>query len=630
MNTGEVIRDGQGHSYEVGPLLGRGLWGKTYSVRTEDGMEWALKVPLSPKDLPTGHEKLAQISRKILMEMGDILSNNKIPQLMTPRLAFTTKEGVPCLLFHKNENNLERRLNQECTMREIISICVQLIEALDALPLTLSAHGNIHPKNVFLTERGSVQLSDPITPTLAKNYKALRAAKKFDNIFAPPEVRKMEIESPQQVYVDTYSVSMILFQSALDNKKGTMLPPEGLSKALRAALQDKVQNRLKEEGSNPRFHARLGAALSRFLNRALSPQNTPSPPFRFHHLQTYRERLQFLHDLIDPTVTYVGQILLDRSPGVTTFTTSEAVKFSCTIDCAPKIENFEEILCGIRLFDRSKEERIKGSDSEYTVDPHPTGRLRFGFTMRDLPPAQYLVQLAFKIRDAGSEPKLAEGEFDIHPSPGWVPPRQTPEKKPIPITIPAQDDSLVWSAPPSEPATRPKPPIIVAQTEPEPQLELLPQQSSPSVQAQYSEDEDSQYTEGDSQYSEEYSEDLSEELPDMASIEVTESPSKSPLIVNLSSTQTEEETDDDSEAQYMGPNPFNVKWNGELPHQETTGALDLESQGEDSFDSLDDAPTLFSTFVNFFKKQMQDDLNRYIIIGVGIVIVLLLIFLNLN
>ena len=43
MNTGEVVRDGQGHSYEIGALLGRGLWGKTYSIRTEDGMEWALK-----------------------------------------------------------------------------------------------------------------------------------------------------------------------------------------------------------------------------------------------------------------------------------------------------------------------------------------------------------------------------------------------------------------------------------------------------------------------------------------------------------------------------------------------------------------------------------------------------------
>ena len=48
-----------------------------------------------------------------------------------------------------------------------------------------------------------------------------------------------------------------------------------------------------------------------------------------------------------------------------------------------KIENYEEILCGIRLFDRSKEERIKGSESAYTVDPHPTGRLRFGFTLRN-------------------------------------------------------------------------------------------------------------------------------------------------------------------------------------------------------------------------------------------------------
>jgi len=27
MKTGDVVRDGQGHLYQIGPMLGRGLWG---------------------------------------------------------------------------------------------------------------------------------------------------------------------------------------------------------------------------------------------------------------------------------------------------------------------------------------------------------------------------------------------------------------------------------------------------------------------------------------------------------------------------------------------------------------------------------------------------------------------------
>ena len=203
MNTGEIVRDGQGHQYKIGPILGRGLWGKTYTVQTEDEVEWALKIPLSPSDLPDGHEKLAQVSRKILVEQGNILSDSHAPQFLAPRLQFTTKEGIPCLLFPKLESNLEQRLQQGCSLREILAIAVQLVEAIDSLPLSLSAHGNLHPRNVFLASRTSVKLSDPITPTLTRHYAALRQARETDTRYMPPEARELEVGSPQQVYVDT-------------------------------------------------------------------------------------------------------------------------------------------------------------------------------------------------------------------------------------------------------------------------------------------------------------------------------------------------------------------------------------------------------------------------------------------
>ena len=179
------------------------------------------KVPLTPKDLPTGHERLAQVSRKILMEMGDMLTDSKVPQLMVPRTKFTTKEGVLVYCFKKNENTLERRFFKTAQC-ERSSPFVCNLSALNALPLSLSAWQYTSQKCIpHRSRHGSIVRSH-----YANLGEALQASEQRVNsiFYAPPEVRKMD-ESPQQVFVDTYSVSMILFQSALDNKKGTTKLP---------------------------------------------------------------------------------------------------------------------------------------------------------------------------------------------------------------------------------------------------------------------------------------------------------------------------------------------------------------------------------------------------------------------
>ncbi len=50
MRTGDTVRDGQGNAYQVGQLLGRGLWGKTFLARRETTDQlFVLKVPLGPE-----------------------------------------------------------------------------------------------------------------------------------------------------------------------------------------------------------------------------------------------------------------------------------------------------------------------------------------------------------------------------------------------------------------------------------------------------------------------------------------------------------------------------------------------------------------------------------------------------
>ncbi|MEC7987560.1 MAG: serine/threonine-protein kinase [Myxococcota bacterium] len=430
MNTGEIIRDGNGQNYEIGSLLGRGLWAKSYSARSEDGLEWILKVPFTPKDLPTGKEHLAEISRKIVIEMGEILHKNKSLDLLSPKNRFTTQDGSPCLLYYRNDNTLARKLAQGIGIQELLAICINVVHALDSLPISLPVHGNLHPRNIFLSERGRVQLADPITPSLAENYAELYQARNRKSAYFPPELREQKISSPRKRVIDTYCIAAILFRGVVNNSR-IGIPEKGLDKKMRTLIQETVQNRLKDSGTNHLFHSRLANKLSQFLNRALSENSKPSPPFRFDRLSDFSARLQNLYDLIDPTVTHVGKILLSLPPGESSFQTDETVRFSCTIECAPKMENFEEILCGIRLSDRTRNERIKGYPCDYTVVSHPTGRLRFEFSLGPLPAAKYSINIAFKIRESTSEPRTAQCDFDIEPAPGWIPEKREPKTPPI-------------------------------------------------------------------------------------------------------------------------------------------------------------------------------------------------------
>ena len=90
MNRNEIIQDGFGNSFRIGNELGQGVWSKVFSARSQDGLEWALRLPLAPTDFPAenGEQgpqnddsthpdtdstsqtvlRLAQLSRNIIIE----------------------------------------------------------------------------------------------------------------------------------------------------------------------------------------------------------------------------------------------------------------------------------------------------------------------------------------------------------------------------------------------------------------------------------------------------------------------------------------------------------------------------------------------------------------------------------
>lgn len=445
MKTGDIVRDDQGRAFQIGQILGRGLWGKTYSVREEHGPEWALKVPLSQDDLPEHASHLAPLCQEILLEQARLLTDNRLPFLLPIDSLITTTDGTPGLLMPRQPLNLERRLSGGYSMDELLDLCQDLAEAVRDLGRLLSGHGNLTPTNVLMTEQGRIMLSDPLTPLAAKHIQDLRAAAGSKArpalAYLPPEVRSGGVATGSAA--DTYAVGMVLYWGTLASGEVPARIPEtplsGLDKASLVALKDRVHNRLKDEGANPRFHTRLSDRMAAFLNRALSEKTAPSPPYRFLDIAEFHSRLENLRALTNPSVEHVGKILLDRPPGSDSFTTDEDVVFSCTIGCSAGVETHEEIACGLAVFDREKDERIRDLNCAYTVDRHPSGRHRFGFRLSELAPGSYTIRVAFKIRESSADPQVAEGRFERRAAPGYVPPRPKPTRQPIPLERPEAD-----------------------------------------------------------------------------------------------------------------------------------------------------------------------------------------------
>ncbi|MFT5684907.1 MAG: hypothetical protein ACI8RZ_005852 [Myxococcota bacterium] len=494
MKTGDIVRDDQGRAFQIGQILGRGLWGKTYSVREEHGPEWALKVPLSQDDLPAHASHLASVCREILMEQARLLTDNPLPFLLPIDSQITTTDGTPGLLLPRQPLNLERRLSGGYSMDELLNLCQDLAEAVRDLGRLLPGHGNLTPTNVLMTEQGRIMLSDPLTPLAAKHIADLRAAAGTKSrpalAYLPPEVRAGGVTTGAAS--DTYAVAMILYWGTLASGEVPARIPQspliGLDKANLVALKDRVHNRLKDEGANPRFHTRLSDRIAAFLNRALSEKTAPSPPFRFLDMAEFHGRLENLQALTNPLVEHVGKILLDRPPGSDSFTTEEDVVFSCTIGCSDGVETHEEIACGLAVFDREKDERIRDLNCAYTVDRHPSGRHRFGFRLSELPPGSYTIRVAFKIRESNADPQVAEGRFERRAAPGYVPPRPKPTRQPIPLKQPESDPVTQNRTTPGlrlpgehHQPTNPTPSISVSPQQGPPQVRQPPRVESPRV-----------------------------------------------------------------------------------------------------------------------------------------------------
>lgn len=433
MKTGDTVRDANGRTYQVGQLLGRGVWGRTYAAREEgSSVEYALKVPLRARDVTDSRSVTA--SREVVTEMGRVLAQGA-PGLIALENRFSLEDGSPVLVLPRFPATVERRLASGCTLEELLTTTVQVIRRLREAGSALPVHGNLKPTNLLLDERGGVWLSDPVTAAMRRHLELLLPAAPAAWPYLPPEVRDSPDSALLTPGTDAYALAMMLYRGAMLAPDGTgkvaELPLGGLDKARVVALKDRVYARLKEEHSNPRFHTRLSDRLAALLNRALSLETSPSPPYRFNRLDEFQARAEEVLALVHPSVTQVGRLIFDLRPGKEEYHTDEDVTFTCAVACSAGVDTHEEIACGIAVFDADRDERMRAVPCAYTVDRHPSGRFRFSFRISGLAPGNFRARVAFTIRESGDEPATAEGEFVNRAAAGYVPPAQEPTSRPL-------------------------------------------------------------------------------------------------------------------------------------------------------------------------------------------------------
>jgi hypothetical protein len=424
MMNGDTVRDG-GHSYQLGQLLGRGVWGKSYVVRREsDDTLHVLKCPLGAADFRGDvPEAVAQVGKEALLEQARLYEQARHPFLPKLEDRITMPDGMPAIVVPRFAETLERRLAEGMSVGAMLDVLLAVAGHLRQL----GVHGGLRPTNILFNDRGEVFLTDVVTPAVARALPRLAPGQPW----LPPEMADGKAEIGPGA--DTWALALLLWRAVTAGDGPPAWPREGLDKAAQVALKDRLIERMKQEDSNPRFHGRLAERTAVLLSRALSKDAAPSPPYRFPRVDELQARLEEVASLVRPQVQNVGKVMVDRPASKPWFTTDEEVAYTVTVGCTAGVEGHEEIGVGIAVFEIDRDFRVKELDLGYTVDKHPSGRYRFAFKIGGLPPGRYKARIAFAIRDSGQPPATTEAEFQVRAAPGWVPRAETAPPQPLPM-----------------------------------------------------------------------------------------------------------------------------------------------------------------------------------------------------
>ncbi len=435
LSSTDPLTDSLDREWTAGALLGRGSWGRTRVIRDATGREAVLKEPLTdddfPADAPLPADRVAAC-RAAAHEQAELLDGAPWPWL--PRLEATVDLGGGRIgLVMPRYTTLEHRI--EANQLPLIDALKVVIVVARRLAEAGVSHGNLRPTNILVNERGDPVLADSATPAMSTHgVRLLELA--GERGWLPPEA----VGSPAPRW-DTWALAQVLHTAAMTRSTTSDdgrvqrpgLPSDGLDKLALATLKDRALARLSTEGSNPRFRSRLAERLAALLNRALSADRDPSPPYRFAETGELAERADEIMALVRPAVQDVGRLLLPAEAPEGVFRGGQPVAFTVSVGCTQGVDDHEDLVCGLQIVDLDAEAdgRVSLDEARFDVERHPSGRLRYKFGVPQLGPGRYQVKAAFSIKDSGDPPRSALGEIEVRPPPGYVPPSQPVPDAPI-------------------------------------------------------------------------------------------------------------------------------------------------------------------------------------------------------
>ncbi len=431
MNPNDALTDSLDRSWTLGRSLTRTAWCRTWLVEGSGGRRATLCAPLGSAELG-GSDELADLCR---IGLGQVESRLRRRLSGDPELLATVDlGGTGRGLLLPFGPSLQQRLDSGGTLvgaLEFVRKATLLLEEAGA------PHGGLHPGELTLGEGGNVTFGLPLPAAVLPHLGRLESLAGRTG-WRPPERGDKVLPS-----WDTWSLCCLLWVAATAPPPGGDVQrgrgesaPVGPDKVALATLRDRTIARLSHEQTNQRFRSRVAERLAALLNRGLSSEHEPSPPYRFHTPSDLRDRVSEVLSLVAPRVDEVGRVILGGDTGASTFQGGEAVKVAVSVNCTAKLADHEDLVAGLRLtdLDAPGDGRVPLEEAKFGVKTHPSGRLRFEFTLPELSPGRYEVRCAFAVKDSGHEPQVANGRFEVRPPPGYVPPADDPAAMPIALS----------------------------------------------------------------------------------------------------------------------------------------------------------------------------------------------------
>jgi hypothetical protein len=449
MKPGDTITDNLGQTWTLDTSLGRGVWGRTWGVRGPAGTQAVLKTPLVQADFGDASEAPEHARRAAALCRATVELLAARPTPCVPRLLGTPADR-PGLLIPRLGGDLESRLQGSAHLSEVIDLCVRALHQLAHASADAFVHGNLRPSNVLVDDQGGLVLTDPRPPGHEENWARLAAVVPGRVDYLPPGAANASPAA--RGGFDAWAICQILYRACMspstsdDPRRGTQvpLPRTGLTRVALATLKDGAAARLKAEGANRRFAARVVERLGAVLNRGLSAETEPSPPYRFRRAADLLPRLIEVHDLVHPAVETVSKPLLAHNAREGVFDAGQDVELAINVGTTAGVTAQDDLAVGVQLrdLDAPGEGRVRVPNARFTVKQYPSGRWRFSFALPDIVPGRYQVRIAFMVKGAEEHAQVSEGGFQVRPTPGYVPPPSPTDDLPAPLTLPPRRETV--------------------------------------------------------------------------------------------------------------------------------------------------------------------------------------------